>query len=71
MTSFTTSGFIRGATSLLFWLMTIAAILFMAQVFLTVDARSHSASYHLSFVVSVVDRFSLAADESLKPIRIV
>ena len=44
MTFVATSGLIRRATSILFWLITIAAILFMAQVFLAVDSRSHSAS---------------------------
>ena len=44
MTSFATSGLIRRATSALFWLVTIAAILFAVQVFLAVDSRSHSAS---------------------------
>jgi hypothetical protein len=44
MTSFATPGLIRRATSALFWLVTIAAILFMAQVFLAIDGRSHSAS---------------------------
>jgi hypothetical protein len=44
MTSFATSGLIRRATSALFWLVTIAAILFMAQVFLAVDGRSDSVS---------------------------
>ena len=39
-----TSGLIRRATSVLFWLITIAAIIFMVQVFLAVDSCSHSAS---------------------------
>jgi hypothetical protein len=41
MTSLVSSGLIRRTA---FWLITIAAILFMARVFLAVDARSHSAS---------------------------
>ena len=44
MTSVATSGLIRRATSVLFWLITIAAILFVVQVFLAIDSRSHSAS---------------------------
>jgi len=44
MTFFASSGLVRTATSVLFWLITIAAILFMAHVFLAVDGRSHSAS---------------------------
>jgi hypothetical protein len=44
MSSFAAWGIIHRPTSVLGWLITIAAILFMAQVFLVIDDRSHSAS---------------------------
>ena len=42
MTAFRPWGLIHRPTNVLGWIITIAAIAFMVQVFLAIDARSHS-----------------------------